>query len=98
MMTEAKIRGLKIYFWSDNMRIIDSYKIKSKKKMKEILEEALNRDSFYITKRTMKSLIREWRAHNVLYTLHLFRKHTKDCDFESKQKLRIKIIYFILGF
>ena len=50
-----------------------------------------------VLKRTDKSLINEWFSHNVLYNLHLFRKHTKDCNFEKTQNKILNIIYFILS-
>jgi hypothetical protein len=65
--------------------------------MKNILIEALNTTTLYKTKRSMTSLIDEWIAHNLLFKLNLFRKHTKDCNFESNQKIHIKFSYFILG-
>lgn len=47
--------------------------------------------------RTLKSYIRETKAHIRLYKLGLFRKHTKNCDLEENIKLWKEIIYFIIG-
>lgn len=77
--------------------IRDAYTITDKKEMEKILVEALLEAKIYKTKRSLKNLKREWISHNRMYKLHLFRSHTKDCDFESKQKLWVKIVYFIWG-
>lgn len=91
------IQGFEIHCSKTDMNIIDSYKVKTLKQMKKILIEALNTTILYKTKRSMTSLIDEWIAHNLLFKLNLFRKHTKDCNFESNQKIHIKFSYFILG-
>ena len=96
-MAEMKVRGLKMYYTTSDLNIIDSYQIHSIKKMKAILTEALEKAEDYITDRTMDSLINEWIAHNVFYKLHLLRKRSKDCNLESKQKTIMKIIYFIFS-
>ena len=96
-MAEMKIRGLKIFYSTSDLNIIDSYQIHNIKKMKAILTEALEKAEDYITDRTINSLTNEWIAHNVFYKLHLFRKYTKDCNFESKQKKSITFIYFIFS-
>ena len=33
-----------------------------------------------LTTRSFDSYVREWKAHNRLYKLGLFKSHTKDCD------------------
>ena len=85
-MAEMKVRGLKIYYSTTDLNIINSYQIHNIKKMEAILTEALEKAENYATNRDMNSLINEWIAHNVFYKLHLFRKHTKDCNFENEQK------------
>ena len=97
MKEEMKIRGLKIICNEDNIKIKQSYIITNIKRMEEILTTILERTTIYKTKRTLKSLLKEWKSHNRLYKIHLFRKHTSDCDLESNQKLFYKIAYFILG-
>ena len=34
--------------------------------------------------RGIENLVREWRAHNLLYDLWLFRSHTRDVDLDSE--------------
>lgn len=96
-MAEMKVRGLKIFYSTSDLNIIDSYQIHNIKKMEAILTEALEKAENYITDRDMNSLTNEWIAHNVFYKLHLFRKHTKDCNFESKPKKSVIFIYFIFS-
>ena len=79
-----------------NVRIVDSYKIEDKKDMQRILEKFKNITE-YRSKRTMQSWIREWRTHNRLYKLGLFKEHTRDCDIEGNEKLHRLLIYQILG-
>ena len=96
-MAEMKVRGLKIYYSTTDLNIINSYQIHNIKKMEAILTEALEKTENYATNRDMNSLINEWIAHNVFYKLHLFRKHTKDCNFENEQKKIVIFIYFIFS-
>ena len=70
-MAEMKIKGLKIFYSTSGLTIIDSYQIHNIKKMEIILTEALEKAENYITNRNMNSLINEWIAHNVFYKLHL---------------------------
>lgn len=96
-MAEMKVKGLKIFYSNKDLNIIDSYQICNIKKMESILTDALEKADEYNTHRTMDSLINEWITHNLFYKLHLFRKSTKDCNFESEQKIIIKIICFIFS-
>lgn len=94
-MTETKIKGLKTLLTSTNMRIIDSYQITDIKKMKEIITEALNKESEYTSLRSINSFVREWITHNRFYKIHILRTKTKDCDFESSLNPILAILYFI---
>lgn len=96
-MAEMKIKGLKMFYSTSELTIIDSYQIHNIKKMKTILTEALEKVENYITNRNMNSLINEWIAHNVFYKFHLFRKYTKDCNFKKTQNKILNIVYFILS-
>jgi hypothetical protein len=77
--------------------IYDSYLMTNvKKQVKDIINERVDMD--LKTTRSMKSYIRETKAHNRLYKLGLFRKHTKNCDLEENIKWWKEIVYFIIGF
>ena len=95
----VKILGLDVVIDKHYITIKDSSKVKNKKSMESILKiarnMALKKGCHY--KRTNKSWIQEWRAHNLLYKLHLFETHTKDTDLEEcESKFRL-FCYKILG-
>lgn len=96
-MIEFQIDKLHIEVSPYNIKIVDSYKVDNKKYMKECIKKILYIAPIYQTKRSVGSLVREWRAHNVLYKRKWFVSHTKDCDLEAKENILKKIIYFILG-
>lgn len=83
----------------DNTCIIDSY-LYNKIEMDytiSALKKIYNPESnFIITKRSKASQIREWKSHNLLYNLHLFRNHTKDVDL-NKEHWYSNAIYYILS-
>lgn len=91
------VRNLVVRVSSNNIKIIDSYKLNNKKEMKSVIEEVLNKTPLYHQTRSVKALVREWRSHNILYKLGLFKTHTKDCDLESNEKLHRRFVYFFLG-
>ena len=97
MIEKIYIEDFEIHCTKTDMNIINSYELNNISLMKKILNEALNKTTTYKTKRKINSLINEWIAHNVLYKYNLYREHTRDCNFESKQKINTKIIYFILS-
>lgn len=83
-----------------NLAIINSYKIKNKADMKNILYKIMNQESehkFDVFKRSVKGMVQEWRAHNIIYNLGLFRTHTCTVDLEANQKWIFKIIWKIIG-
>lgn len=80
-----------------NLKIIDSYKIKSIKEMKKILKEIKELHYCLSFKRSTFSLINEWRAHNFLYNLHIKRSSTKDVDLNYNESSIRKIGYTILS-
>lgn len=51
----------------------------------------------YESKRDIDSWIREWKAHNRLYRLGIYRSHTKDCDLNEDEKWWRLWFYGILG-
>lgn len=47
--------------------------------------------------RKFNSYVREWKAHNNLYKLGLFKSHTKDVDMEEPIKWYYELIYWLIG-
>lgn len=82
----------------NDLIIIDSYKIKSIKNMKYVINSTREKcdESYVIHKRSMYSLVNEWRTHNLLYDLHIKREQTKDVDLDNETLFR-KICYSILS-
>lgn len=82
----------------NNVHIKDSYKITDKSEMISTLAEI---NALYPTcdvwERSTASLVREWRAHNRLHKLGIFKSRTADVDLDVPQKWYYKIGYFVLG-
>ena len=84
--------------YDSNIHIRDSYKIKNKSKMLDILYAIKHRYPECKTfLRTDKSLLREWRAHNRLYCIGYKRNHTADVDLNYPLKWYMELAYRILG-
>lgn len=47
--------------------------------------------------RSFDSYVREWKAHNNLYKLGLFKSHTKHVDLEEPIKWYYELIYWLIG-
>ncbi len=77
---------------SDCLHIENSYLIHEKKDMEVFLKDVwryavTHEDDYSIfSKRSIKSMIEEWRSHNLCYDLHLFRSRTKDVDINNPSK------------
>lgn len=79
------------------MTIKDSYKYNNEKEMHEILDIITKNNDVIPNNRTIEDMMAEWKAHNLLYKWHIFRKRTKDVDFEGDQSKIIKFIYSMLA-
>ena len=85
-----------IIYSKDNTHVVDSYKVKDiNLEVMEIIRER-NRRKLPVT-RTFDSYVREWKGHNNLYNIGLFRSHTKDVDLQEKETIFEKIVWLILG-
>lgn len=63
------------------VHIQGSYKVKTISEMEYIIETLrVKYPSCEVLKRSNNSLINEWRTRNLLYSLGLFKNHTKDVD------------------
>lgn len=95
-MKNIEILGITIEYDATNVRIKDSYKVRNKEYMRLILTQFRIRIGFE-SKRSIDSWLKEWKSHNRLYRLGLFRSHTADCDLEENEKLHRLIAYEIIG-
>lgn len=68
----------------NNIRIKDGYKVTSKSEMETILYilQYWHPECEVFKVRKWNNLIREWRSHNRLYKLGLFKKHTQHVDLD----------------
>lgn len=87
---------MEYYVSNNNCKIIDSYKITSKEVMLDFINQ-LREEHKEFQARTSLSYYREWKAHNILYKLDLFKSHTKDTDLNIDEKLSRRICYFIIS-
>ena len=87
---------MRITYSETNTHIEDSYKAKNLNlEVMTIIRERHFRG--FKSTRTFDSYVREWRGHNRLYKLHLFRKHTKDVDLDENMKPYMEIIWRVIG-
>lgn len=86
-----------IYSWYNTK--VKNYLNKNKKELKELCKE-INKNRIKKNlpiRRSFNSYYKELLAHQRMYKLHLFRKHTIDCDLEEQIKKWKEIIYFIFS-
>ncbi|MBQ8957366.1 MAG: hypothetical protein IJ057_02505 [Bacteroidales bacterium] len=70
-----------------NTHIVDSCLVKTKADMRRFLAQVRDAAApeMAVCQRDMESQVREWRAHNLFYMLHVFRSRTHDVDLELRQ-------------
>lgn len=89
-------KGVKITVSENNINIENSYKITSKKEIREILDYIITHCECEVTKhRTLDSMLNEWVVHNNLYILHIARERTSSVDLDYPQPRYMLIIYWL---
>ena len=87
---------MKIEYSEDNTHVVDSYKIDNiNLSVGYIIRERYLR--YLKVTRSFESYVREWRGHNRLYYLHLFRSHTKDVDLDEDMSMFWELVWLIIG-
>lgn len=83
---------------SKNTRIYSSYLVKSRADMRGLLVllRVKAPDCALVNDIPLKTMIREWRAHNLLYALHIQRERTRDVDLNEESWWR-KACYAVLS-
>lgn len=80
-----------------NYRYQDSYLITSTEEQLKIITNLLAEGKLS-PRRTAKSYLVEWHAHNWLYSKNLFTEKTKHTDFNSHESIIRLIGYWIIWF
>ncbi len=91
--------ALTVHATEDNTTIFNSRIITSPRDMKDIIHKirCMVTEECAIHKRSVSSMVYEWRVHNLLYTLGIERDRTKDVDLNIGQPWYSKVLYFILS-
>lgn len=100
LLIRVKEYLLKVEVTKNNTTIFDSYQVKTPSDMKLVIKEIRNfvEDNDYtINSRSITSMLREWRSHNLLYSLGLFRSRVKDVDLNTVHQWWLKTLYFIVS-
>ena len=97
-MEQMKIRGIEVTCYPDKIKIEKSYIINNKEKMELILESIFERTEEFFVNRKMETFIKEWKYHNRLYKMHIFRKRNKNLTLKKEQSNWSKFMCVILGF
>lgn len=82
---------------SNRVKIIDSYKITDRSKMKDVLYAIQYKHPEIDFNRGYDDLIHEWVAHNRMYKWGIKPEKTKDVDLEFEESKCKIFIYKILG-
>ena len=81
----------------NRIKIIDSYMM-SRAEFLEALDEIQGLYPSHVAfKRTRRSMILEWEAHNFLYWLGINHDKTSDVDLDYPQPWYMKVGYWVLG-
>ena len=95
-----KYYSIRYLLTDDCLTIYNSYQIISTSDMEKFLVGLRYNggasSECIIFKRSLDSMIDEWKAHNLLYKFGLFRSHTKDVDIDNESKYR-KFFYVQLS-
>lgn len=87
------VDGFICYCDSNNIHIVDSYKVKNIEEFIDQLINIVEKDFKY--KRAGKAWVAEWYAHNLAYKFGILRNHTKDVDLNDDEYTLAKILYWM---
>ena len=102
IIVRYKDKSFKVNISEDNTCIINSCTVRKIKDMKAILSE-ISKEAYNscgvsgIHRRTMFSLINEWRVRNLLYELNIERDRTESVDLDVDQPWYMKVLYTVIS-
>lgn len=96
---QIKESSLKIILTPTNVHIVTSFQITDRKGKEEVIDYILKvaKDYGLEYKRSKKSWIREWSAHNTLYQWNYQRERTGSVDLNEDESLFRRFCYFFLS-
>ncbi len=90
---------MKYKFTPENVTIYNSHLIRNEKEMEACLLKIRQEnpaEGAVIHRRSITSLVNEWKAHNFLYDLSLYRSHTVHVDLNDEPWQR-RLAYWLLA-
>lgn len=82
----GEIRGVQVVDFGTAVQVVNSYKITDDSEKEKIIDAMLDAFPRLARCRSKKSLLVEWKAHNILFQRNYQRARTKDVDFEFNPK------------
>ena len=84
-------------FSSNNIQLKSSFKVKKDDFERELLAMREEHPECLVWNRSIKSLKREWAAHNAFHALGILRRKTADTDLNWPQGWLTRVGYEIVG-
>lgn len=92
-------KNITIVVGNNDIMICSSKDVTSAKEMTQVINHIFDKYNYKFdnSNRTKFNVLAEWRTHNLLYDLRLFRRHTKDVNIEYNQNKVLTIVYAIFS-
>lgn len=100
LIIQHKNLVLKVNIDHNNTSIIDSYRVKSRTDMIDVLTKIrseVDDSEMAINKRKIYGMVNEWRTHNLLYSLGIQRDRTKSVDLNTNQPWYVSLAYTVIS-
>ena len=81
----------------NRIKLIGSYAVPKADFEYELQKIRCSRPSSPLWGRQTRSLLREWAAHNLAYSLGIRREKTADCDLNYVQPWYLNVLYAVVG-
>ena len=81
----------------DNIHLTSSFEVGKADFERELLSMRAAHPESLVWNRSIKSLAREWAAHNALHALGIFKTNTADVDLNWPQNWLTRLGYYVVG-